>query len=837
MIDATAFCYRAFYALRGLSTSFGQPTNAIFGFVNMLNKILKEKKPAYLAVCFDVSRDTFRQKEFSAYKSQRPPVPEELESQFPFIKRIVSAYGIALFEKEGFEADDVIATLVKRARESGVASVIVSSDKDILQLVDDTTRVLNPSKEEGMVYDPGKVAERFGVDPGRIPDIIALMGDQADNIPGVPGIGEKTARELIAHFGSAEQVLENLGKVKQEKIRRALAEHRERVVLNKKLALLNGEVPIEFDLEKLKVGSADTGELFRIYKHLEFKKFLSGLALPGEEAEEPALEPLSAEAREALLRQEGELFLYGAALEDLVGSTGGRTFSFARDEGARALLGDPRIKKTGHDLKKLRVRLAQGGITLEGMHFDTMIAAYLLNPSKSEYRLSDLAWDYLGVSAGKVLSGGRAVDLVRQLEPRLREELEKHSLLGLFADLEMPLVEVLSCMELNGITLDTEALNGLSQDIEKRLITLIRDIYELSGTQFNINSTKQLRDVLFERLRLPVVKRSKTGPSTDEEVLKALSVRHRLPALLLEYRQLVKLKNTYVDTLPGLIDPRTGKVHTSFNQAATETGRLSSSNPNLQNLPVKTEIGKRIRQAVVSSGEGRVLVSCDYSQIELRVLAHLSGDEELVAAFRQGRDVHRLTASLIYGLPEQDVTDEMREMAKRVNFGIVYGLTAFGLSRDLGITLEEAQQFIDAYFARYPGVKEYIGEQIRKARADGFVTTLLGRRRYLPQINDKSVGVRQFAERQAVNTPIQGSASDLIKLAMIDIHRLIREKALEGRMILQIHDELLFDVPQGELDDLARMVRDRMERVLELRVPVKVDVKKGKNWLDMEPLA
>ncbi len=836
LIDATGFCYRAFYALKGLSTSFGQPTNAIYGFINILNKILKEKKPDYLAACFDVSRDTFRAKKFAEYKMQRPPMPEGLSSQLPLIKEIISAYGIAYFQKQGFEADDIIATISHKVKQEGLLTTIVSSDKDILQLVDDDTLVFSPHKDEVLIYDQKKVLERYGVAAERIIDIVALMGDDVDNIPGLPGIGEKTAVELISSFGSLKGLLSNLDKVKQEKVRNIIAGNLDRINLNKELVLLDKGVDIDFDLDSLKIGEPNFKELFRLFKYLEFKKLLN--ALPQAEA---GLSDIKVAVREDeelenLINETDELVLYGPALDNLMFWAKDKFFRLnSIGKNLRAILRNHRVKKISHDLKKIKISLAKDDITLEGLHFDTMIAAYLLNPSKSEYTMNDLAWDYLGEPLGnKALDNQKAVDLIVRLKPKLEKELQEKSLYKLFTDLEMPLVEVLSGMELAGIKLDQGVLKRLSGDIEKRLIKLIEDIYTTSGTQFNINSPKQLREVLFTKLKLPVIKKSKTGPSTDEEVLRNLADKHRLPTLLLEYRQLMKLKNTYIDTLPDLIDKKTGRIHTSFNQTATETGRLSSSNPNLQNVPVKTEIGKNIRRAIIASNEDCYLVSCDYSQIELRILAHLCKDEKLTLAFKQGKDIHRITAALIYGLDEADITEDMREVAKRVNFGIIYGLTSYGLSRDLGISVEGAQGFIDAYFLRYPKVKIYIQEQITKAQKEGFVTTLLGRRRYLPEINNKNQGIRQFAQRQAVNTPIQGSASDLIKLAMVEIHNQIKTKNLAAKMVLQIHDELVFDLPKQELEGLVEMVKDRMENVLKLDVPIKVQVKSGKNWLEME---
>lgn len=836
MIDATAFCYRAFYALSSLATASGQPTNAVYGFLNILNKILKEQKPDYLICCFDVSRDTFRLKKFAQYKMQRPAMPDGLSSQIPIIKEIISAYGIPIFEKKGFEADDIIAELARKAAAKKMRVTIVSSDKDILQLVDSRISVFNPYKDNGLFYDTDKVKEIFGVSPKATVDILALMGDDADNIPGVPGIGEKTAEKLILEFGSLDKLLKNVAKVNPEKIREAISEHLERIKLNKDLISLDEKIGMEFDLKKVKFGPPDYKELSRIFKKLEFKSLLKELPDTGEDALEVKLDNLNSGELKDLLKGSAELALYGDNKEGLFFSIGDKIFSGKSCAGELdALISDNRIKKTGFDLKKLKVSLFKQGLVLNGLDFDVMIAAYLLNPSRSSYALIDLALENLGEFFREdKLEEKNALSLVVKLQPVLKAALEEKGLLQLFVELEMPLVSVLAQMEQEGIKLDLKLLKELSGDIEKRLIKLISDIYETSGTQFNINSPKQLGQVLFEKLKLPVIKKTKTGPSTDEEVLRRLSDKHALPVLLLEYRQLTKLKNTYVDALPKLVSPETGKVHTSFNQTGTETGRLSSSNPNLQNIPIKTDIGAKIRQAIIASGKDNCLLSCDYSQIELRVLAHLCGDKTLIEAFHDNQDVHRLTASLIYNVSEQDVVDNMREVAKRVNFGIIYGQSAYGLSKDLGIFVNQAQDFIDAYFLRYPKVRDFIDAQINKARTEGFVTTLMGRRRYIPEINSKNMSIRQFAERQAVNTPIQGTASDLIKLAMIEISGQIKDKGLKSKMILQIHDELVFDLPVDELDILTRLVKERMEQVKKLDVPIKIDMKKGKNWLDME---
>lgn len=840
LIDATAFCYRAFYALSSLSTSYGQPTNAVFGFINILNKIIKEHRPDYLAACFDVSRDTFRSRKFAAYKIQRPPMPEGLSSQIPIIKEVISAYRIPIFEKQGFEADDIIATLAKKCVKEGLEVVVVSSDKDILQLVSEHILVFNPYKEEGIFYDKETINERFGVEPARIADIISLMGDASDNLPGVEGIGAKTAVKLVKEFGSLDNLLEHTERIKPDKLAGLIAQNAQKIRLNQELVELNAEMDLAFDLDTLAVREADYRSLTTIFRRLEFKRLLKtiscrqGAVSCAADQELPAAGP--AEIKK-IISSGGEIFI-SAGGGGIVFSAGGEIFSAReRTKELKDMLSSAQVKKCGHDLKAMKVGLAREGITLEGLFFDTMLAAYLLNPSKPGYALADIAPEYLG-ETGQEQAAGQAAQIafVMRLKPVLEKELKEKGLFDLFSNLEIPLAAVLAQMEESGLKIDLGLLAELSQKIEKRLVKLASDIYGYSGSQFNINSTKQLAEVLFGRLGLPVVKKTKTGPSTDEEVLRFLAAKHALPALILEYRQLAKLKNTYIDALPLLVDKNDAKLHTCFNQAGTETGRLSSSNPNLQNIPIKTDVGRDIRRAVIPSFKGGLFLCCDYSQIELRILAHLSQDETLINAFRAGLDIHQATAALIYGVAEDKVDGTMRETAKRVNFGIIYGQGAFSLSKDLGITQSEAQDFIDAYFLRYPRVKEYIDAQIKKAQEQGFVTTLLGRRRYIPEINNKNQAIRQFAQRQAVNTPLQGSASDLIKAAMVKIYRQIKEVHLAAAMVLQVHDELVFDLPQEELGVLEGIARQTMENVLRLDVPVKVVLKKGRNWLELEEL-
>jgi len=835
LLDATAFCYRAFYAIKGLSTSSGEPTNAVYGFVNILNKILKEEKPEFIAACFDVSRDTFRSRKFAQYKINRPKMSDELSSQIPVIKEIISAYGIPIIEREGFEADDIIAYLALSNASLKLKVTIISSDKDILQLVGKNVRVLNPYKDGGIIYNEEKVFSLFGVKPEGIADILSLMGDSSDNIPGIPGIGEKNASELVREFGSAENIIKNLDKVKKEKIRQSIAENKERIILNKELVKLSPDIDLGVSLEDLRIKGPDIERLAGLFKRLEFNKFLSELKFSDNKESVINIKLCDEEELGRAVKSKRELILYLEESGKIYFSCNG-VYLFAEEFSAvlLKLLADDSVKKTGHDLKRIKTFLAKKGVNTKGFSFDIMIAGYLLNPSQLDFNIDSLALKYLDkLPNAKGLSTLESIIFIRELREILEIELKDKGLWELFNNTEMPLSEVLAEMELCGITLDSKLLTGLSREVGKKALKLEEEIYAISGSNFNINSPKQLRVILFDKLKLPVLKKTKTGPSTDEEVLNKLASKHRLPALLLEYRQLVKLKTTYIDALPKLIDKDTGKVHTVFNQCVTETGRLSSSSPNLQNIPIKTEIGSKIRKAIISSGKNNLLVSCDYSQIELRILAHLSKDESLTKAFYEKGDIHKTTASFIYSVKEEEVTPQMRDSAKRVNFGIIYGLTSFGLSRDLNIPVDEAQVFIDAYFLRYPRVKEYIESQIKKAQQEGFVTTILGRRRYLPEIKSKNMAVRQFAQRQAVNTPIQGSAADLIKLAMINIYHVIGDKKFDSKMILQIHDELLFDVPEREFALLAGLVKERMENVLALDVPVIVDIKKGRDWLDM----
>ncbi len=877
LIDGNSFCYRAYYAIRALTNSKGQPTNAVYGFVTMLNKIVKDNSPDMLAVAFDMKAPTFRHKKYDEYKIHRKPMPDELVGQMPYIKQFVQASNIPLFQMEGFEADDVLATVATKASAHGIDTFIVTGDKDALQLVDAHIKVFSTHKE-GLIYDAARVEEAYGVGPERIPDIMALMGDASDNIPGVRGIGEKTAMELIGEFGSLDNLLKNIDKVKGSSKQKALRDNAQMAELSRELAVVDRNVPVEIDFKELELKSPDGPRLLELFKELEFKSFVKEFT--PRQTLESTYETIDDEKKlkKLVSELEGEkefAFDFETTSEDpMCAVPVGVSFSwkvghayyvpmnkyFDVDTVLGALKGvfeDARIAKIGQNIKYEYIVLANSGIGLAGEIFDTMVASYVLNPSKLNHNLEDISIEYLNhkmtTPIQELLGRGKSAitmdmvdvdkvsayccedsDVTLRLKKILESQIASKGLDELFYKVEMPLVKVLARIEINGVSIDKPYLAQLSGEMERKLDKLTKKIYEIAGGQFNINSPKQLSVILFEKLKLPVVKRTKTGVSTDEEVLTKLAASHTLPHALLEYRQLAKLKSTYIDALPMLVNPRTERIHTSFNQTVTATGRLSSSGPNLQNIPIKTEEGKRIRKAFVPSAKDHVLLSADYSQIELRILAHMSGDKHLIKAFKDGADIHSFTASLVFDVKEKDVTSEMRGMAKTVNFGIIYGMSPYGLSQSLNIDVNKAKEFIDAYFERYPDVKQYMDCLVAEAREKGFVTTILGRRRYIPEINSPDMRLRQFAERTAINTPIQGSAADIIKVAMISIDEALAKKGLETEMTLQVHDELVFDVPKKELEESYRIVRDGMENVIKLKVPVEAHIEVGKNWLEQE---
>jgi len=880
LIDGNSYCYRAYYAIKELRNSKGQPTNAIYGFVLMLKKLMSSQSPDYMAVAFDLKGPTFRHKKFKEYKIKRKPMPDDLVSQMPLIKDMVRAYNIPIFEKEGFEADDVLATIARKAAKKDIEVYIVTGDKDILQLIDENIKVCSTHKE-GLVYDKENVKERFsGLGPESITDFMALAGDQSDNIPGVRGIGEKTAIELIKEFHDIDNLYKNLDSVKSDSRKKILADGEESARMSKELAIIDADVPIEVDIESMQMEAPDSKNLLGLFKAFEFRTLAKEIAgndsgirrkasyetIVNKEEFDKFLKELKKQ-KEFVLDFEttspnpleavpiGLSFCWKPGSAHYVALNGeGVELKYAF-KALKSILEDEKIRKIGQNIKYEKLILSNYGIELKGIYFDTMIASYLLNPSKMNHNLDDLAFEHLDhkmismsdlVGTGKKKIGMDQVPLEKVSEYscedsdatlRLKEIFEKElfdkELDELFKKIELPLVGVLSEMERHGVKIDARLLKKTSVEIEKELEDLVTSIYKIAGKEFNINSPKQLSQILFVDLQLPVIKKTKTGYSTDVGVLQSLALEHPLPKEILRYRELSKLKSTYVDALPEMVNSRTGRLHTSFNQTVTATGRLSSSNPNLQNIPIKTEQGRLVRKAFIAE-KGNLILSCDYSQIELRILAHLSGDEELVSAFEKDKDVHVHTASLIFDVEEKDVSPEQRSTAKTVNFGIVYGISAFGLSRSLQADPASAQLFIDSYFERYPRVKLYMEDKIEEARDAGYVTTLFNRRRYIPEINTGSVREQQQAERIAINAPIQGSAADLIKIAMIDIHDEIKKKGLSSIMTLQVHDELVFEVPEKEMKLIQDLVKTRMEQAVKLAVPVKVSVKYGKNWMEMK---
>ncbi|MCX5692811.1 MAG: DNA polymerase I [Candidatus Omnitrophica bacterium] len=886
LIDGNSYCYRAFYAIKELRNSKGRPTNAVYGFILMLKKLLEKEKPAYIGVAFDLKGPTFRHEQFDGYKVHRKPMPDDLVSQMGLIKETISAYNIPIFEKQGFEADDILATIAKKISQQGIEVYIVTGDKDMLQIVDNNIKVYSTHKDE-LVYDSEAVKERFsGLGPENITDFIALAGDATDNIPGVRGIGEKTAIELIKEFGSLDNLYKNLDKIKSESRKRMLSEQEDSARMSKELATVDSEVPIEIDADVMRSTGPDSEKLLAIFKELEFKNFAREIASCYSDVHKAANYKTIASAEdfrdfigELKTKKEFVLDIETTSERPMEAELVGISFCWKEGEAyyvaprsapyakgvdleavikkLKPILEDGNIKKIGQNIKYDKLVLSNYGIEVKGISYDTMIASYLLNPSRMSHGLDDLAFEYLDhkmTSIDELLGTGKKritmdkvdvekvsayscedSDVTLRLKNVFEKEIFKKELESLFNDIELPLVDILGEIEKNGIKIDVDFLKETSSDMEKELSALTKEIYRIAGEEFNINSPKQLSRILFEKLGLPVVKKTKTGASTDVEVLERLSSLHPLAKELLKYRELSKLKSTYVDALPELINKKTGRLHTSFNQAVTATGRLSSSNPNLQNIPIKTEEGRKIRKAFVGEG-GNLIMSADYSQIELRILAHLSKDPELLSAFENNRDVHTHTASLIFGVNESEVTPEMRVSAKTVNFGIIYGISAFGLSKGLNIDPASAQQFIDSYFERYPAVRVYMEDKIEEARSAGYVTTLFNRRRYIPEIKTGGIREQQQAERIAINTPVQGSAADLIKIAMINICRRMKKENLKSLMTLQVHDELVFEVPKDELDKMKELVKEEMEGAVKLSVPIKASVQYGKNWLEMKEI-
>jgi len=902
-----SFIFRAYHAMarqRPMSTKTGQPTAAIYVFVNMLRKLRDDFLPQYLAAVFDVAGPTFRDEqaeavtsirkfdiktqtftevEYMGYKANRAAMPEDLAQQVPYIRRALEAYRIPILEVARFEADDVIGTLARKAAEASHPVYVVSSDKDMMQLVNDKVLILNPPKDN-LICDAAKVEEILGVPPERVVDVMALRGDSIDNIPGAPGIGDKGSVEIIKRFGTVEQALERAAEVEKKTYRESLLNNRETILFSKSMATIDTNVPVDLDVEAMRAGEPDVDALRALFTELEFTSLLKELLPVVEVNEARHSEAKSAQDVEDVLaavgtgaalaiaveQEESADAVEPAAVEEedsheepadaqlslMMGSTtaasapaaavrrtavsaaAGSATIVRLDSGdaadrLRAALANADLPKAVHDYKTAIHALTPLGIMLAGVRHDSMLYSYLLDPTYSSHRLGDVGLRRFNLKLSGELA--ESADITGRLATALRGEVEQAGLTRLYEEMDLPLVPVLARMEQAGVKIDTGALSQMSAELEREVAGKEKEIYAAAGMEFNVGSPKQLGDVLFNRMNLPKPVKYGKGRtiSTAVDVLEELAENHPIARMVLDYRQLTKLKSTYVDTLPALINPATGRVHTTFGQTGTATGRLSSANPNLQNIPIRTELGRGIRAAFIAE-PGNVLLTADYSQIELRLLAHFSRDPLLVEAYRRGDDIHTLTASQVFRVPPLMVTPDHRRQAKVVNFGIVYGLSAFGLSQQLGIEPGEAKQFIAQYFEKYAGVRAFIDKTLEEARREMRVKTLFGRVRPIPDINSKNANQRGFAERTAVNTPLQGTAADLIKIAMIRIDAALREHGLKSRMTLQVHDELVFEVPENEVEVMRSLVREHMEKAHELAVPLLVEMGVGANWRDLE---
>lgn len=858
LIDGNSLLHRAFHALPPLRTSKGVPTNAVYGFLNMLLRILQEEDPDYVAVAFDKKGPTFRHEEFIEYKSTRPPTPDELIGQFDLLKEILKAMNITFFEIDGYEADDIIGTISKKGEEKGISSVIVTGDKDELQLISPNIKVLVTRKgiSDIEAYDLEKISSKYGISPEAITDLKGLMGDKSDNIPGIPGIGEKTAAKLLQEFGSLENVLKNSDKLKG-KLKESIQKYAEQAEASKYLATIVTDVPLEFDFDDIKYREPDYDKLMNLLRELEFYSLIDRISKNNKNASktEREIHRDNTETRNSLdeiiksaAAEKKLAILADAKKKNLTSYKVDGVYIYAKNEYTfisgesleksdtrkklKQLLEDPAIYKVTHDSKLVRNILRQLDIDFK-CQFDTMLAAYLLESSRPRYDIPLLVTEYLEVTMPDTASFTEQIVYMFALKDVMDDKIKEYDMSKLLYEVEIPLSVVLSDMEHAGIKVDLGKLQELSTKFGEKLDLLTKEIYELAGTEFNINSPKQLGEILFEKLLLPVIKKTKTGYSTDADVLEKLRPFHPIIDKILDYRFVMKMKSTYADGLVALVDKETSRIYTSFNQTVTTTGRISSTEPNLQNIPVKTEEGKHIRGVFTADGPGHILLSGDYSQIELRILAHMSEDPGLIDSFLKGEDIHQRTASEVFGVPLEEVTPALRNKAKAVNFGIIYGISDYGLAQNLGISNQEAKEYIDAYFKRYPKVKDFIRETIASARIQGYVTTLLNRRRYIPDINSKNYHLRSFAERTAVNTPIQGSAADIIKIAMVNVYEALKENELSAKILLQVHDELILDSPEEELSKVKDILKDCMEHAFSLKVPLTVDVHQGYTWEEL----
>ena len=877
IIDGSSYIYRAFYAIKELSTSKGFPTNAIYGFISMLKKVLKECNPDYALVVYDSKAPTFRKEKYHEYKANRKEMPENLVLQIPCIKDIVDAYNIVTVEKEGFEADDIIGTLVRYLKNSSLEIVIVTGDKDLMQLVDENVKILDTMKDK--YYGVNEVFQKFGVLPSQIPDIIALAGDSSDNIPGIKGIGEKTAAMLIKRFGSVEEIIKKADEIEKTKLKESIISGVSNAILSKELAILADVSELNIELLSLTIKKPALERLKKIFIELEFSKLLKELEIDESKKEKKYKTVTTLSELEKLLEEVKKLKEFAVDTETtsenpMNAQLVGISISLKENEGfyiplahkngdnlpfyevlakIKPLLEEKEIAKVGQNIKYDYIIFKKHHITIKGIKCDTMIASYLLNPTKHNHNLSDISLEHLNYKtldysdllknypknsdfsdvsiSDAAFYSAEDAEITYQLSKILSKKIKEDELEKVYYEIELPLIDLLADMEIAGVKIDTELFKRLSKDVGIKLKELENEIFIISKESFNINSPQQLGSILFEKLKLPMGRKTKTGYSTDSEVLKKLAKVHPLPEKVFEYRTLAKLKSTYIGSLPQLINVSTGRIHTSFNQTVTATGRLSSSEPNLQNIPIRTELGKMIRSGFIPE-KGSKIISADYSQIELRILAHLSKDRTLIDAFNKGEDIHKRTASEIFGTLPGLVTEAMRREAKVINFGIIYGMGTFSLGKELGISTSDAQKFIDRYFERYPSVRSYLDFSLNEAKKLGFTTTLFGRKRNLPELKSSNGIIRQFAERMAVNTPIQGTAADIIKIAMINIRKEFMKNNLKSSMIIQVHDELVFEVNEDEIEKVKKIVLEQMTNSVILDIPLTIDLKIGENWAE-----
>ncbi len=880
VIDGSSLIFRAFYALPLLTTKDGVYTNGIYGFLTMFYRALDEYTPDYICVAFDKKGPTFRHEEYKDYKGTRQETPSELAQQFPIIKKILKEMNVQYLEMDQYEADDIAGTLARLAEEKDMEAILVTGDKDYLQLATDNSKILFTRKgiSELEIYDRDKVLEVYEIEPEQMIDLKGLMGDKSDNIPGVPGIGEKTGLKLIKEYGSIENVYKNIDEISGKKLKENLIENESIAYMSRRLGEIVTKVPLGLGLEDLKFIDPNWEELIKLYEEFEFKSLLNRIPEENKPKEkivhEFKYEKINLEDLDKLIRdiRKAKKFAFKFASEDLslmedkIIGIGFKTkdsdiYYLELEDNKedfikkiKPLMEDRDIEKIGYNLKADIVTLLRLGISLENYSFDPIIAQYLINPSQNDYSINNLSeeyFDYYGIDVEALLGKGRAkknfteieedklleylsfvLGTSESLEEPMKNLLKEHQMEELYYGVELPLVEVLASMEFTGFMIDRKELEGLSKEYNHEIDSLTKEIHDLAGQDFNINSPKQMGEILFDKLGLPVIKKTKTGYSTSVEVLEKLLYQHPIIEKILRYRQIVKLTSTYIDGYMNLINESTNRIHSSFNQTITTTGRISSTEPNLQNIPIRTEDGRKVRKAFIAEKPDYILLDADYSQIELRVLAHISQDEKMIEAFMEGQDIHSKTASEVFHVPLDQVTAELRNNAKAVNFGIVYGISDYGLSQDLNISRKEAKEYIDNYLENYSKVRDFMKNTVKQGKEMGFVETLLHRRRYIPELQAKNFNVKAFGERIAMNTPIQGSAADIIKIAMVEVYRKLKEKGLKSRLILQVHDELIIETYKDEMAQVKELLKETMESAIKLSIPLKVDIQTGDNWYE-----